>query len=70
MPAEVLDLVSDFILDMDMSSPRPLPDLIRKVQTLQHLRYTCRQMVSASKLYTNEVSPFLPSNPLSIIPTL
>ena len=47
MPAEVLDLISDFIMELDTSSPRPFDPLLeQKVQSLQNLRYTCRQLVS------------------------
>jgi hypothetical protein len=46
MPAEVLDLISNFIMEVDNSSPRLLePNLHQKVQSLQNLRYTFRQMV-------------------------
>jgi hypothetical protein len=45
MPGEVLDLISDFIMETPTTSPRPLdPELSAKVQTLQNLRYTCRRI--------------------------
>ena len=47
MPPEVLDLISDFLMELDTTSPRPFdPHLGQKVQSLQNLRYTCRQLVS------------------------
>ena len=46
MPAEVLDLISDFLMELDTSTPRPFdPFLNQKVQSLQNLRHTCRQLV-------------------------
>jgi hypothetical protein len=45
MPAEVLDLVSDFLINPDPDFPRDSdPNLYRKVRSLQNLRYTCRQL--------------------------
>lgn len=45
MPAEVLDLISDFTMGLSTISPRPTdPEIDVKVQNLQNLRYTCRQM--------------------------
>jgi hypothetical protein len=46
MPAEVLDLISDFIMQLDKSNPRPPDPLLEThVRTLQSLRSTCRQLV-------------------------
>lgn len=48
MPAEVIDLISDFVMDHNpTSSSRPLfdPFLEQKVRSLQSLRHTCRQLV-------------------------
>src|SRR5277367_5348692 len=59
MPAEVLDLISDFLMELDPSVPRPYdPNLDKNCRSLQSLRHTCRKMVPPSTLvpYTNVCS--------------
>lgn len=59
MPAEVLDLISDFLMEHHISPPRSFDSYLeRKVQSLQNLRYTCRQLV------------YLPPNRIAKISTI
>src|SRR5271170_6937973 len=61
MPAEVLDLISDFLMQLDTSTPRSYdPNLDKNCRSLQSLRHTCRKMV----LPTHPLTPFHPPPPL------
>lgn len=70
MPPEVLDLISDFLMDLDTTCLRPSdPILDAKAQSLQNLRYTCRQMVFPILfIQLIVVSPLLPQSTFSILP--